>query len=350
MTRRPIAALLACIACLAALTACGAKKDDISAAPAVQQLTLMLDYFPNADHAPIYAALARGDFRKAGLDVKIVTPSDPSAPLKLVAAGKVDVAISYEPELLLARDKGAKVMGIGALVQQPLTSIVSLGSAKIKKPADLAGKTVGTAGLPYQSAYLKTILERAGVDPHRVKEINVGFNLVPNLLSKKVDATLGAFWNYEGVQLARENKHPSIIRMEQAGIPTYDELVLVTRAVDVRKRGPLLRRFVQALQAGALAVKADPAAGVDPLVAANQDLDRGLQLASVKETLPAFFPEKAGQPYGWQDPDQWKAYSDWMAMSGLVTNPPTAAAFTNEFLPGEGVLPAESTPNQAPTG
>jgi putative hydroxymethylpyrimidine transport system substrate-binding protein len=348
--RRPIAALLACVACLATLSACGTKEDDTSATPPVQQLRVMLDYFPNADHAPIYAALARGDFRKAGLELKIVTPSDPSAPLKLVSAGKVDIAISYEPELLLARDKGAKVIGIGALVQQPLTSIISLGSAKITKPADLAGKTVGTAGIPYQSAYLRTILERAGVAPKRVKEVNVGFNLVPAMLSKKVDATLGAFWNYEGVQLAREKKKPSIIRMEQAGVPTYDELVLVTREQDVRERGPVLRRFIQALQAGALAVKADPAAGVDPLVAANKDLDRGLQLASVKRTLPAFFPEKDSQPYGWQDPDQWQAYGEWMQANELLTNPPNAAAFTNEFLPGEGVLPAEATPGQAPTG
>ena len=350
MTRRPIAALLACVACLTTLTACGAKEDDTSATPALQKLTLMLDYFPNADHAPIYAALARGDFRRAGLDVKIVTPSDPSAPLKLVSAGKIDIAISYEPELLLARDKGAELIGIGALVQQPLTSIISLGSANIDEPADLVGKTVGTAGIPYQSAYLKTILEREGVDPTRVKEINVGFNLVPALLSKKVDATLGAFWNYEGVQLARAKKDPSIIRVETAGVPTYDELVLVTREQDVRKRGPLLRRFVQALAAGALAVKADPAVGVDPLVAANKDLDRGLQLASVKQTLPAFFPEKKSQPYGWQDPDQWRAYAEWMKANELLKNAPTAASFTNEFLPGEGVVPVEETPGSAPTG
>lgn len=349
MTRRPLLALVACILSLTVLTACGEKQDDIAATPATQKLTLLLDYFPNADHAPIYAAIARGDFRRAGLDITIRTPSDPSAPLKLVAAGKADIAISYEPELLLARDKGAALISVGALVQQPLTSIMSLGGAKITKPADLAGKTVGTAGIPYQSAYLKTILERAGVDPARVKEVNVGFNLVPAMLSKKVDATLGAFWNYEGVQLAREKKDPSIIRMESAGVPDYDELVLVTREQTVRERGPLLRRFVQALQAGARAVRADPAAGVDPLVAASKDLDRGLQLAAVKATLPAFFPDEQDQPYGWQDPQQWQKYGEWMREHGLLENPPNSAAFTNEFLPGEGGAPSEATPGNVET-
>ncbi len=344
MIRHPFAAVVAGLACLTLLTACGEKQDDLAAKPKVTKLRVMLDYFPNADHAPIYAAMERGDFRRAGLDIKLVTPSDPAAPLKLLSARKIDLAISYEPELLLARDKGAQLIGIGALVSKPLTSIIALGSAKITKVADLAGKTVGTAGIPYQSAYLKTILQKEGISAGRVKEINVGFNLVPAMLSKKVDATLGAFWNYEGVQLQREGKKPSIIRVEQVGVPTYDELVLVAREQDVRERGDLLRRFVLALQRGATAVKADPAAGVDPLVAANPDLKRGLQLAAVTATLPAFFPAKADEPYGWQDPQEWEAYGKWMQRNDLLTNPPNAAAFTNEFLPGEGVEKVEATP------
>lgn len=348
MTRRSPSALAAgAAACLALLlSACGEKKDDVAAAPPQQRVSLMLDFFPNADHAPIYAAIANGAFKKAGIDLQIRTPSDPASPLKLVAAGKVDLAISYEPELLLARDKGAAVQSIGALVQQPLTSLISLPAAKIDKPADLAGKTVSTAGIPYQKAYLETILERAGVSPSRVKQVGVGFNLIPSLLSKKADATLGAYWNYEGVELARKKKDPQILRMEDVGVPTYDELVVVTREQDVRDRGPLLRRFMLALQSGALAVRADPAAGVDPLIAASKGLDRGLQLASVKATTDAFFPAKASRPYGWQDPQEWKRYGDWMFRNKLVQTAPTAAAFTNEFLPGEGGRAAESSPNE----
>ena len=166
----------------------------------------MLDYFPNADHAGHATprkdggALRQGGARREDP----VTPPDPSAPLKLLRAGRADLAISYEPELLLARDQGAEnLVAVGALVQTPLTSLMALPAAGVKSAKDLAGKRVGTAGIPYQSAYLKTILEKAGVDPSSVKETNVGFNLVPAMVSKKVDATLGAFWNYEGVDLAR---------------------------------------------------------------------------------------------------------------------------------------------------
>ena len=333
-TAAAVAALLAALA----LSACGAKKDTTTTAGAVTHVDLVLDYLPNADHAPIYAAQAIGAFKAANLDVRLHTPSDPASPLKLVAARKADLAISYEPEVLLARDKGLHVASIGALVQKPLTSIISLGG-KVKKPADLKGKTVGTAGIPYQSAYLKTIAKGAGVAPSSVHEINVGFNLIPSMLSKKVDATLGAFWNVEGVQLQREHKRPTVIRMEQAGVPTYQELVLVANTDRLREkaRGAIMRRLLQAISRGAKAVEANPAAGADALVKANPDLDRAFQLASVKATLPVFLPDNKAFPWGYQNADEWKAYGQWMLDNGLVKRLPSPTSLTNEFLPGRGI-------------
>lgn len=320
-----------------ATAACGEKEDPTPRTTATQRLQLMLDFFPNADHAPLYAAQAGGHFQSAGLDLRVQVPGDPASPLKLLAAGRVDLAISYEPELLLARDKGLKLVSVAALVQKPLTSIMALPRARIRRPSDLDGKTVGTAGIPYQSAYLRTILEEAGVDPARTKEVNVGFNLVPAMLSKRVDATLGAFWNYEGVELQRERKDPTIIRMERAGVPEYNELVIVAREEFARERGELIRRFLQALARGADAVRKDPEAGVEPLLSANKDLDRGLQLASVRRTLPVFFPQERDRPFGWQDAAKWAVYSRWMLDAKLVRRLPSPRALTNEFLPGEGV-------------
>jgi putative hydroxymethylpyrimidine transport system substrate-binding protein len=207
----------------------------------------------------------------------------------------------------------------------------------VKTPSDLKGATVGTAGIPYQSAYLKTIAKKAGVDPAGVHEVNVGFNLVQSMLSKKVDATLGAFWNVEAVQLRREHKRPTVIRMEQAGVPTYQELVLVARTDELRSRGNVMRRFVQAVARGAKAVRADPNAGVDALVNANPDLDRPFQLASVKATLPTFFPDNPAFPWGYQNSDDWKAYGQWMVDNGLLSRLPSPTALTNEFLPGRGL-------------
>jgi putative hydroxymethylpyrimidine transport system substrate-binding protein len=326
------------IACALTLSACGAKQDTISAAK-TKSFTVMLDWFPNADHAPLYSAIAAGDFRAAGLDVKPVVPAETAEPLKLLAAGKVDMAISYEPELLIARDQGLKLVSIGALVQRPLTSIIALPASHIKKVADLAGKTVGTAGIPYQAAELKTAVRAAGANPASVKEVNVGFNLVPAMLSGKVAATLGGFWNYEALQLQQLHKHPLTIPVDRAGVPTYDELVLVVRADEAHKRGQDLRAFLQALTRGEREVRSDPAAAAALVVKANPSLQAKLQLASIQQTLPAAVPAEAGKPFGWQSPSAWASFGEWMFSHQLLTHNPNAELppFTNEFLPGQGI-------------
>jgi putative hydroxymethylpyrimidine transport system substrate-binding protein len=217
--------------------------------------------------------------------------------------------------------------------------VVSIGRRAITDPKQLAGKTVGTSGIPYQSAYLKAILAQAGADPASVKEVNVGFNLVPAMLSRRVDATLGAYWNYEAIQLAQQRKRPKVIRMETAGVPTYNELVVVAREEDLRENGGArVRRFMRALGEAVKALRKDPSTGITPLLRANRDLDRRLQEASVKATLPVFFPADSSKPVGYMEPAEWVRYGDWMARNRLLRNPPDAArALTNEFLPGEGV-------------
>ncbi len=337
MNRRVLPAVLA-VLLVTGLAACGEREEPAVKTAKPERVDLVLDFFPNADHAGIYAAIGTNEFSDAALDVRPRTPSDPAAPLKLVAAGRADLAISYEPELLLARAKGAKLVSIGALVQKPLTSLISIGDDPIREPAQLQDKKVGTAGIPYQDAYLKTILKQAGVAEAGVKSINVGFNLVPALVSKRVDAVLGMFWNVEGVELERQKRDPRILRMDQIGVPTYNELVVVAREEDVRSRGSLLRRFMRALARGHQRLRADIDAGVDPLVKANPDLKRPLQRAQVKATMPVFFPADKDEPFGFQDPDEWQRYATWMNENGLLTDLASAQrAFTNEFLPGEGI-------------
>ena len=345
MTR--LAVVAAVVAGLVGASGCGEKAEPGpgSPAPGLQKLRLVLDYFPNADHAGLYAAQATGAFRRSGLDVEMKAPPDPSAPLKLLRAGRADLVLSYEPELLLARDKGADdLVAVGALVQKPLTSLMALPRSGVRAPRDLAGKRVGTAGIGYQSAYLRTILHTAGVDPASVRETNVGFDFVRPLLSGHVDATLGGFWNYEGIDLQRRGEKPTILRMDQVGVPTYAELVFVARREEFDAGGASrIRRFLQAAARGHRALQRDPAVGVDALMKAAPDLDRGLQAAAVKATLPVFFPKGGEHTFGYQDPAAWDAYGRWMQQNGLLTRPPNAGrALTNEFLPGEGLDPGVS--------
>jgi len=335
--RRTLAWLVAMSLALA-LSACGAKQDAISAAGA-KRFTVMLDWFPNADHAALYSAIHHGDFRAVGLDVQPVVPSETAEPLKLLAAGKVDMAISYEPEVLLARDEGLKVVSIAALVQRPLTSIIALPGQHVSTVADLAGKTVGTAGIPYQAAELRAALQHAGANPASVKEVNVGFDLVQAMLSGKVAATLGGYWNYEAIQLKLMHKHPLTIPIDRAGVPSYDELVLAVREGEARSDGQDLRAFLQALTRGEREVRSDPAAAAALVLKANPSLEPKLQLESIKQTLPAALPANASDPFGWQEPSAWATFANWMYAHGLLKHNPNTGLppYTNEYLPGQGI-------------
>jgi putative hydroxymethylpyrimidine transport system substrate-binding protein len=336
--RRALAGAFVLIALAAVAGGCGEKDETVTGAVAQRKLDLALDWFPNADHVAIYEAQRRGYYKQVGLDVNTRTPSDPSAPIKEVAAGRADLAISYEPEVLLARERGLPVVAVAAMVQRPLTSLIATGSSKVRSVRDLRGKRVGTAGIPYQSAYLKTILADAKVPASSVKETNVGASLLPAMLSGKVDATLGGFWNVEGVELRQRHKRPWIDPVDRLGVPSYDELVLVARESAVKDRRDDLRLFISATARGAIEARRNPDAAARALQEANPDLRKRLTTASVRETVPALFPERRSQPWGYLNPVQWRNFGGWMVDNKLLDElPDIDAAITEDLLPGAGL-------------
>lgn len=337
MKRSSTAALLAALAILAlslGLTACGEKDEDVRGE--AQPFSLTLDFYPNPDHAGIYMAEKLGYFDDAGLDVEIQTPSDPAAPIKLLAAGRTDLAISYEPEVVLANEKDLDVVAVGALVNRPLTSMIWLKKSGIGGIAGLRGKTIATAGIPYQDAYLKTILARAGLTPSNVQSVNVGFGLLPAILSDRAEAMLGGFRNVEGVDLRLRGKEPVVTPVDRLGVPTYDELVLVARGESLDEDPEAIRLFLAALARGSAAAAADPEATTKALLEANPDLEPKLTRAEVAATLPLLDPPRKGRPYGYMDPVRWRAFVGWMRDNGQIESlPPIAALLSNAYLPGE---------------
>jgi putative hydroxymethylpyrimidine transport system substrate-binding protein len=334
--RRVAVALV--LGALAVLAGCGEKEEPANAGGggSTEQFDLALDWFPNADHAGLYQALDDGDFEDAGLEVDPQIPSDPSAPIKQVAAGRADLAISYEPEVLLARDEGLDVVAVGALVREPLTSLVSLGGQGIADARGLDGERVATAGIPYQAAYLRAILEEAGLNEDDVDQVDVGLNLLSPLIAGKVDAALGLFWNVEGVELQQRGDDPTIVPVDELGIPTYDELVLVANGERVAEDPEAIRLFLAALERGTHAASEDPAAATQALVRANQDLDPKLARAQVADTLPVLLPREASEPYALMDPERWREFAGFMVDADLIDAvPPTDEMLTNDLLPGK---------------
>jgi putative hydroxymethylpyrimidine transport system substrate-binding protein len=338
MTRLRIPALaLAVLAIALLLAACGEKSEEGGSER--ESLGLTLDFYPNPDHAGIYMAQKLGYFEEAGLDVSIDAPSEPAAPLKQVAVGRSDLAISYEPEVALAREQGLDVVAVAALVNRPLTSLIWLQKSGIKGIADLKGKTVATAGIPYQDAFLKTILARVELTPEDVKAVNVGFGLLPALVGGSAQAMLGGYSNVEGVDLRERGKAPVVTPVDQLGVPTYDELVLVARRQSLEEDPEKFRLFLAALERGTEAAVAQPGAATTAITEANPDLEPKLAAAEVKATLPLLGARTEGQPYGYMDPKGWATFAGWMRDNGLIESLPQASELLdNGYLPS-GEIP-----------
>ena len=324
-------ALLVCAAAIAA--GCGEKTESTTPGKP-QPFSLALDFYVNPDHAGIFEAIDNGYFRDAGLDVQPQTPSDPSAPIKEVAAGRVDLAVSYEPEVLLAHDQGLPVKAVAALVPTPLTSMIWLKDSGIKDVKDLRGKTIATAGIPYQEAYLKTILDRAGLSTSDVNTVDVQQGLLPAILSGRAQAMLGGFLNVEGVDLRLQGKDPTVIPVDKLGIPTYNELVLVANSDTLDSNEQNIRLFLDALERGTQAAVADPAGATKDILDAGKGLDPKTTEAEVRKTLP-LLAQKGAKHFGYMDPSQWKKFAQFFADNGVIKAlAPTDDVLTNDLLPG----------------
>jgi putative hydroxymethylpyrimidine transport system substrate-binding protein len=333
MSKTTIAIALAAIAG-GLLAGCGEREEKLNA-KGEQQVDLALDFYVNPDHAGIYQALENGHFAEAGLDVKPRVPSDPSAPLRQVAAGRADLAISYEPEVILARDQELPVVTVAALVAQPLTSLISTRDAGIEDVRDLRGKTVATAGIPYQTAFLDAILREEGLSADDVDQVDVGFNLLPAVLSGRADAMLGGFRNVEGVDLELRGEDPRVVPVDELGIPTYDELVIVASEETVESDPQMIQLFLAALEKGTSDAVADPKAATETILAEGDGLEPKLTAAEIEATLPLLQPRDKDARFGETDPREWEKFSRFLADEGLIGPvPPIDEVVTNEWLPG----------------
>lgn len=330
MIRRCLMSLLALAACGSLVAGCGG--DDPEPAADAEPVELILDWFPNADHAGIYGAVEEGYFAEEGLDVTPSVPSDPAAALKQVATGKAPFAISYEPEVLIARSQGVPVVAVGAVIPHPLNSVIVRTDRGIRTPADLEGRTVGVAGVPSDRPLLDAVVRSAGGDPAAVKVRNIGFTLAPALAAGKVDAVIGAYWNVEQVDLERQGVEVDAFRLEENGVPDYDELVVVTSDEIARDRPDLVRSFLAGLRAGQDWAATDQTGAVDHLVEANPDLDRETLTEQVRATAELLSP--SDEPTLNVDPAEWAAFADWMRENGLLTEDVDVdAVVTDAFLP-----------------
>ena len=295
-------------------------------------VTLALDWYPWANHTGLYMAQAEGEFDERGLDVEIYVPSDPSTALQLVAIGEDEFTISYETDVLLAREQGLDIVSVAALVQQPLNTIMTLESSNITDPSQLAGKTVGIAGVPSDEPLLETVLEDAGLTLDDVEVVTVGFDLMPALLGEQVDAVIGAYFVHESILAEQQGKPVRAISIEEYGVPDYYELVLATSGEMVREQPDVVAAFVDAIVDGYGAAEADPTQAVDELIAAYPETAEDVEREGIQRIIP-YWTDDGAVPFGTQEEERWTSFADWMFENGLLTEEVEATeAFTNEFV------------------
>ncbi|MDQ0197911.1 ABC transporter substrate-binding protein [Neobacillus ginsengisoli] len=296
----------------------GTKKDSGSNTK-TEKVSLMLDWYPNAVHSLLYVAQEKGYFKEQGLDVDIKMPADTNDPLKLVAANQVDMAISYQPEVLVARGENIPVQSFAALVRHPLNQLMVPANGSIKSPKDLAGKTIGYPSIPLDEAIVQTMVKSDGGDPQKIKMVDVGWDLIPAMATKKTDALIGGYINHEKLLLEKEGHPMRALNPKEFGVPDYYELVLVGSEKELKAKPEVFKKFMAAITKGQQYVQQNPEEGLSILMKhedKSSPLDKNVETKSLQILLPLM--DAKDKAFGYQDPQTWTNVAKWLEDNKVV--------------------------------
>lgn len=277
------------------------------------KITLLLDWFINPDHGPIIIAKQKGIFEDAGLEVKIIPPANPADPPKLVAAGKADIAISYQPQLHMQIHEGLPLTRIGTLVATPLNCLLVLENGPIKKLSDLKGKKIGYSISGMEQALLSAILKKANVSKSDVEYINVNWSLSPSLMSKQVDAVIGAYRNFELNQMKIEGVKGKCFYIEEEGVPPYDELIFIINNKNIDKN--MLTKFLDSIEKATQYIINHPTESWSIFSNYSKELNNELNEMAWFDTIPRFALRPAAL-----DKRRYNRFEEFLYEEGLIDN------------------------------
>ena len=319
--KRILCLVLSLVLLAGLLVGYGEKKSDENE---LREINVVLDWYPNALHAFLYTAIERGYFADEGLDVKIRFPSNENDALSLVSAGRAEIGLYYEHDIIqVVANQGVKVKSIGAVVQSPLNIILSLKDKNINSPKDLIGKTVGYSGNALGEAFVKTMVSYVGEDPEAVNLINVGFELMSSMTTDNVDATIGCIVNHEVPQMEEEGFDVNYFMVTDYGIPNYYEAVFLANNEMIENEPEVLAGFLRAAAKGFEDFKTDPDGCLEILLEnqneENFPLSRTVEQKSCEILLPLM--ESADAPFLSQTDENWQENINWMVENGLIEQP-----------------------------
>ena len=277
---------------------------------AAQEITLILDWFPNVDHLPIYAARQQGLFAEEGLEIKIFSPSGTADGLKMAASGNVDIAVSYEPQTIIAAARGLDVIVFARLIEHPLTTLLFLKGKGIETPKDLSGKKIGYTVPGLMDVLLSAFAKVNDIQDYRA--INVGFAIVQSLTANKVDAVMGPFKTYETVTMAHKGYEVGYFELEKWGIPNYDELIFITSKKNMQKNQAAMASFRRVMDRAIAQVRQNPQQAFEDYMKQVPEADRKIESDAFKLTLPYYATRQQ------LDVKQWQLFADFALKYGLI--------------------------------
>lgn len=306
------------------LSACGQNDESTSEKATagtgkVEKVSIMLDWYPNAVHSFLFVAQEKGFFKEQGLDVEIQMPADTNDPLRLVAAGQIDMAISYQPQVLVARAEDIPVKSFAALVRHPLNQLMVPAEGPIQSPKDLAGKTIGYPSIPLDEAIIDTMVKADGGDPEKVKMVDIGWDLIPSLATKKTDAIIGGYINHEKLLLEKEGHSVKTLNPADYGVPDYYELVLVGGEKVLQTKPGVFKKFMEAASKGQEFVQTNPKEALEILLKQEDQsspLDKQIETKSLEILLPLMDANE--KPFGHQDPATWTNVAQWLEAKQVI--------------------------------
>lgn len=324
-------AKLLALALSMALAAAGCGQAASSGGGQEQELTVLLDWYPNAVHSFLFAAEKEGYFKEAGLKVKLETPAGTDDAVKLLAAGKADLALSYQTVIAISRAEDIPVVSLAAIVRHPLNQLFALEASGIKRPKDLEGKNIGYPSIPLDEAIVNTMVKTDGGDPSKVKYTDIGWDLIPAMTTKKVDAIIGGYINHEKLLLEKEGIKLDTLDPVKYGVPDFYELVLAASEDGLKKNREVYKKFWEAATKGYEYTVKNPEASLKNLLE-QQNKDFPLDPEVEKQSLDILLPlmDAGKDPFGSQTEASWQSIIDWLKNAEQLRKTPAAKdSFTN---------------------
>lgn len=324
--KKNLTSAIALVLVLTMMAGCGSKQqaeenntETKSNTEPVTELTVLLDWYPNAVHSFLYAAEEQGYFEEAGLKVNLQTPADTNDALKLVATGKADLALSYQMQVAISRAEDIPIVSVASIVRHPLNRLMALESANIQSPKDLIGKKIGYPSIPLDQLIVNTMVESDGGDSSKLDYRDIGWDLIPAMTTNKVDAIIGGYVNHEKPLLEKEGVKLTAFDPSEYGVPDYYELVLTASETGLESKSAAIKKFIEAAAKGQQYTVDNPDKALKTLLDkqdANFPLDAAIEKLSLDSLLPLM--DAGTEPFGSQSEESWSSVINWLTEHGQL--------------------------------